>query len=54
MIYRPRYGRRRFTYRRLMLPFATVDGRQLVLSTSVADPSIDLRLYYAVRRSSIG
>ena len=44
IIYRPRYGRRRFTYRRLMLPFATADGRQLVLSTSVADPSIDLRL----------
>ena len=44
IIYRPRYGRRRFTYRRLMLPFATADGRQLVLSTSVTDPSIDLRL----------
>ena len=44
IIYRPRYGRRRFTYRRLMLPFATADGRQLVLSTSVTDPSIDLSL----------
>jgi len=43
IVYRPRYGRRRFTYRRLMLPFATSDGRQLVLSTSIADPSIDLR-----------
>jgi hypothetical protein len=27
-----------------MLPFATADGRQLVLSTSVTDPSIDLSL----------
>jgi hypothetical protein len=44
VIYRPRYGRRRFTYRRLMLPFAIADGRQLVLSTSVADPSVDLSL----------
>jgi hypothetical protein len=44
IIYRPRYGRRRFTYRRLMLPFASANGRQLVLSTSVTDPSIDLRL----------
>ena len=50
IIYRPRYGRRRFTYRRLMLPFTTADGRQLVLSTSVADPSIDLRLDQAIRR----
>ncbi len=48
IIYRPRYGRRRFTYRRLMLPFATSDGRQLVLSTSIADPSIDLRLDEAI------
>ncbi len=48
IIYRPRYGRRRFTYRRLMLPFATADGRQLVLSTSVSDPSIDLRLDQAI------
>jgi hypothetical protein len=50
IIYRPRYGRRRFTYRRLMLPFAIANGRQLVLSTSVADPSIDLRLDQGIHR----
>jgi hypothetical protein len=50
IIYRPRYGRRRFTYRRLMLPFANANGRQLVLSTSVTDPSIDLRLDQGIHR----
>jgi hypothetical protein len=42
IIYRPRHGRRRFAYRRLMLPFATADGRELVLSASVTDTSINL------------
>lgn len=41
-IYRPEYGRRRFAYRRLLLPFKSKNGGQCLLSTSIADPSIDL------------
>jgi hypothetical protein len=42
IIYRPRVGRGRYGYRRLMLPFCDLDGRQHLLSASVADPSVDL------------
>lgn len=41
-IYRPEYGRRRFAYRRLLLPFKSRNGSQCLLSTSIADPTIDL------------
>ena len=56
IIYGPRYGRRRYTYRRLMLPFATADGRELVLSASIPDTSIDIGLDQDAkrRRPSIG
>jgi hypothetical protein len=43
IIYRPRQGRRRFTYRRLMLPFSGDGGRQFLLSASMPDLSVDLR-----------
>jgi hypothetical protein len=48
VIYRPRRGRRRFTYRRLMLPFSGAGGRQFLLSTSMPDPSIDLSVHQSV------
>lgn len=35
-------GRRRFAYRRLLLPFADNKGNQCLLSASVTDPAIDL------------
>ena len=41
-IFRPGYGRRRFAYRRLLLPFTGVGEQQCLLSVSVLDPAIDL------------
>ena len=47
-IYHPRLGRRRFTYRRLMLPYAARGDRQFLLSASMPDPSVDLRSHQGV------
>jgi hypothetical protein len=41
-IFRPDHGRRRFAYRRLLLPFVGDGEQQCLLSASVADPSVDL------------
>ena len=41
-IFRPDHGRRRFAYRRLLLPFVGDGEQQCLLSASVADPTVDL------------
>ena len=41
-IFRSDHGRRRFAYRRLLLPFVGDGDQQCLLSASVADPSVDL------------
>jgi hypothetical protein len=48
IIYRPRQGRRRFAYRRLMLPFSGTGVRQFLLSASMPDPSVDLSAHQSV------
>lgn len=42
IVYRPRLGRRRFGYRRLVLPYQAPTGGQHVLSVSVTDAGVDL------------
>lgn len=51
IIFKPQFGRRRFGYRRLMLPFSGPGGRQLLLSASMPDPSVDLGVHQAVEAS---
>lgn len=41
LVFRPREGKRRLRYRRLILPFR-VQGREFLLSTSLKDTAIDL------------
>lgn len=41
-IFRSDHGRRRFAYRRLLLPFVGDGEQQCLLSASVADPTVDL------------
>jgi hypothetical protein len=40
----PQFGRRRLQYRRLILPIRAPTGEPHLLSTSLTDPNIDLRL----------
>lgn len=51
IVYRPRLGRRRFGYRRLVLPYMAPTGGQHVLSASVTDAGVDLGVGQAVEVS---